>query len=188
MKKSSLVIFTLILATINSYSQDKPLRVGVVLGFPNLAGLNLEYVTPGLNNKFATTLDYSSIKFTNKDIDFNYSYFEIGGNYYFGQKSKGLYSHLSYGIIGFEGNYSDPVYGIGNGKVSLNMINLMFGAKWGNHLYIRPEIGFASFFNDAIVRVEYTEPTTNLTLIVEEEIPNFLKDGLVYSLGIGLSF
>ena len=65
-------------------------------------------------------------------------------------------------------------------------------AKWGNHLYIRKikEVGFASFFNDAIVRVEYNLlfVTTNLTLIVEEEIPNFLKDGLIYSLGVGLSF
>ena len=68
------------------------------------------------------------------------------------------------------------------------MVNLMLGAKWGNRLYIRPEVGFTSFFNDAIVRVEYTEPTTNLTLIVEEEIPNFLKDGLIYNLGVGLSF
>ena len=64
----------------------------------------------------------------------------------------------------------------------------MLGAKLGNRVYIKPEVGFASFFNEAIVRVEYTEPATNLTLIVEEEIPNFLKDGLIYSLGIGLSF
>ena len=68
------------------------------------------------------------------------------------------------------------------------MINLILGAKWGNRLYIRPEVGFASFFNDAIVSVEYTEPTTNLTLTIEEEIPNILIDGLIYSLGIGLSF
>ena len=188
MKKFSLIIITTILATLSSYSQDKPYRVGVGFGLPNLVGLNFEYVTPALNNKFAATLDYSSIKLKDEEIDFNFSYFELGSNYYFGQKSKGLYGHLSYGRIGFKGEYSDPVYGSGEGKVTLNMINLMFGAKWGNHLYIRPEIGFASFFNDAIVRVEYTEPTTNLTLIVEEEIPNFLKDGLIYSLGVGLSF
>lgn len=55
-------------------------------------------------------------------------------------------------------------------------------------MYVRPEVGFASFFNDAIVRVEYTEPTTNLTLIVEEEIRNFLKDGLIYNLGVDRRF
>ena len=55
-------------------------------------------------------------------------------------------------------------------------------------MFGNPEVGFASFFNDAIVRVEYTEPTTNLTLIVEEKIPNFLKDGLIYNLGVGRRF
>ena len=58
----------------------------------------------------------------------------------------------------------------------------------GNRLYLRPEVGFARFFDDAFVRVEYTEPTTNLTLTIEEEIPNLLKDGLIYNLGVGLSF
>ena len=188
MKKFFLLIVTTIFATLSSYSQDKPFRVGVGVGFPNLVGLNLEYVTPSLYNKFAATLDYSSIKLKDGEVDFNYSYFEFGGNYYFGQKSKGLYGHLSYGRIGFEGNYSDPNYGYGNGKVSLNMMNLMLGAKWGNRLYLRPEVGFARFFDEAFVRVEYTEPTTNVTLIVEEEIPNFLNDGLIFSLGVGLSF
>lgn len=188
MKKLSILIVTVILAALKSYSQDKPIRVGVGLGFPNLAGLNLEYVTSGLNNKLAASFDYSLIKLNEGEIDFKYSYFELGGNYYFGQKSSGLYGHLSYGIIGFEGNYIDPIYGIGNGKISLNMINLMLGAKWGNRMYLRPEVGFASFFNDAIINVEYTEPTTNVTLTVQEEIPNFLKDGLIYSIGVGLSF
>ena len=50
-------------------------------------GLNLEYVTPALN-KFAATLDYSSIKLKDEEIDFNFSYFELGSNYYFGQKAK----------------------------------------------------------------------------------------------------
>ena len=94
MKKFSLLIITTILATFSSYSQDKPYRVGVSFGLPNLVGLNLEYVTPALNNKFAATLDYSSIKLKDEEIDFNFSYFELGSNYYFGQKSKGLYGCL----------------------------------------------------------------------------------------------
>ena len=35
------------------------------------------------------------------------------------------------------------------------MINLMVGAKWVI-LYIRPEVGFASFFNEAIISVDYS--------------------------------
>ena len=74
MKKFSLLIITAILAALNSYSQDKPLRVGVGLGFPNLAGLNLEYVTSAFNNKFSATLDYSSIKLKDGEIDLPHHY------------------------------------------------------------------------------------------------------------------
>jgi hypothetical protein len=62
------------------------------------------------------------------------------------------------------------------------------GAKLGNRLYLRPEIGFASFFGDATVSVEYNDPTSNLSIIVAEEVPSFLSGGLVYNLGIGLAF
>ena len=117
MKKVSLLLIAAVLTSLTSYSQDKTYRVGVGFGFPNLVGLNLEYVTPALNNKFSATIDYSSIKLKDGVVDFNYSYFELGGNYYFGQKSKGLYGHLSFGRIGFKGNYNDFVYVNGIGKI-----------------------------------------------------------------------
>ena len=134
MKKFYLLLITTTLISLSSYSQNKPYRVGATIGIPNLVGLNLEYVTPALDNKLAATIDYSTIKLNNQDLDldYSYSYFELGGNYYFGQKSKGLYGHLSYGRIAFKGEYSDPLYGSGEGKVTLNMVNLMLGAKWGN--------------------------------------------------------
>ena len=36
-------------------------------GASNLVGLNLEYVTPALDNKLAATIDYSTIKLNNQD-------------------------------------------------------------------------------------------------------------------------
>ena len=84
MKKISLLLITAVLTSLTSYSQDKPYRVGLTFGLPNLVGLNLEYVSPALNNKLAASLDYSSIKLKDGDKDFNYSYFELGSNYYFG--------------------------------------------------------------------------------------------------------
>ena len=188
MKKLFLLLIFTVFNSLTLFSQENPFRVGVTLGSPNLVGLNFEYVTPELKKKLAATLDYSFLNFNDKEIGFNYSYFELGSNYYFGQSSKGLYGHLSYGRAAFKGEYTDPNYGRGEGEIALNMINLMLGTKWGNRLYIRPEVGFTSFFNDASVRVEYTEPATNITLTVVEEVPNFLKDGLIYSLGVGLSF
>ena len=64
----------------------------------------------------------------------------------------------------------------------------MLGAKWGNRFYIRPEIGYANLFKDATVRVEYIDPISSLKISIEEEVPNFLKGGLIYSFGVGLSF
>ena len=189
MKKLSFLLI-LVLTSLNSYSQDKPYRLGATVGLPNLVGVNFEYVTPALNNKLAVTLDYSTIKLNEGggELDYSYSYFELGGNYYLSQKSKGLYTQFSYGRIGFKGNYNDPVNGTGEGSVTLNMINLILGAKLGNRLYLRPEVGFANFFNDAKVRVEYTDPTNSVTVIMEEDVPNFLKSGLIYSIGLGLAF
>ena len=80
MKKLCLLLVAVLLTSLTSYSQDKPYRVGVAFGLPNLVGLNFEYVTPALNNKLAATLDYSSIKLKDGEIDFNYSYFELGVN------------------------------------------------------------------------------------------------------------
>ena len=188
MKKKIVFILAGLLFSTNLFSQDKPYRLGPIIGLPNLVGLNFEYVTTALNNKLAATIDFSTIKLNDSELDYNYSYFELGGNYYFRNKSKGLYGQVSYGRIGFTGNYNNADFGAGEGRVSLNMINLMIGAKWGNSFYLRPEIGFANFFNEASVRVEYTEPETSLTFTVEEEIPNFLKSGLIYNLSIGVAF
>tara|TARA_B100001093_G_scaffold213369_1_gene204663 strand:+ start:792 stop:1280 length:489 start_codon:yes stop_codon:yes gene_type:complete len=162
--------------------------LGLTLGTPNLFGLNIEYVTQAFNGKLAPSIDISSIKIKDGEVDVRFSYVELGGNYYFNQKSKGFFAQLSYGRIGFIGNYNDPIYGSGEGKLGFNLINVKFGAKWGNRFYLRPEIGFANPFGDAVVKVEYTEPITNLTIIVEEEIPSFLSGGLVYNLGIGFAF
>ena len=188
MKKITLLLVTIILISLPSFSQDKPYRVGLTLGTPNLYGLNIEYVTQALNGKLAPSLDVSSIKIKDGEVDVSFSYIELGANYYFGQNSKGLFGHLSFGRIGFTGNYSDPIYGSGEGKLGLNLFNIKVGAKLGNRLYLRPEIGFASFFGDATVSVEYNDPTSNLSIIVAEEVPSFLSGGLVYNLGIGLAF
>ena len=68
MKKISLLLITAVLTSLTSYSQDKPYRVGLTFGLPNLVGLNLEYVSPALNNKLAASLDYSSIKLKDGEI------------------------------------------------------------------------------------------------------------------------
>mgnify|MGYP001246802299 CR=1 FL=1 len=188
MKKIALLIITAVFVCFPTYSQENPYRIGLTVGTPNLVGLNLEYVTPALNAKLAPSFDFSVIKIETDDINYRFTYAELGGNYYFGKKSKGLYGHASLGRIGFKGDYSDPLYGSGEGKLGINLISFKVGAKWGNRFYFRPEIGFANFIGDTKVRVEYNDPITNLTIIVEEEIPNSLKDGMVFNLSVGVAF
>lgn len=67
------------------FAQEKPFRLGVKIGFPNIIGGHLEYVTPLLENKLAASIDYSSIN-TDNYIDPDegkLTYFEVGLNYYF---------------------------------------------------------------------------------------------------------
>lgn len=67
------------------FAQEKPFRLGVKIGFPNIIGGHLEYVTPLLKNKLAASIDYSSIN-TDNYIDPDegkLTYFEVGLNYYF---------------------------------------------------------------------------------------------------------
>ena len=188
MKKITVFFIAIVFFCLPSYSQENPYRIGLTVGTPNLVGLNLEYVTPALNAKLAPTLDFSLIKLEADDVNYRFTYVEFGGNYYFGKKSRGLYGHASLGRIGFKGDYSDPLYGSGEGKLGINLISFKLGAKLGNRVYFRPEIGFANFIGDTNVRVEYNDPITNLTIIVEEDIPNLLKDGVVFNLSVGLAF
>ncbi|OEY72212.1 hypothetical protein [Salegentibacter salarius] len=78
----------------------RPFRVGAKLGFPNIIGGNIEYVTPLFNDKLAVNLDYSMIKSDwlgfdeeaeaeNNELDL--TYIEGGLNYYFFKPGRGLY-------------------------------------------------------------------------------------------------
>ena len=188
MKKSIIFLLAIFLFSGISFAQEKPIRIGLKFGVPNLVGLNLEYVTPLLDSKLAPTLDLSSISISSGDAKINFSYLELGGNYYFVNQGKGLYGHFSFGRIGFKATYSDPVLGEGEGKIGLNLLNFKLGAKLGNGFYFRPEIGFGALAGSSVVSVKYTDPSTNIIVTEEEEIPGFLGGGVVFNLGFGVAF
>lgn len=179
MKK--VLIICLVALTTLAHAQEKPIRLGVKLGVPNIVGFNAEYVTPLLGNKFAPNLDVSYISMKAGSAEATFSYIEIGGNYYFIKEGKGLYGNLSYGRVGFKGDYTDSRYGTGEGKVGMNLVNLKLGAKLGNGFYFRPEIGYALLLGDPTVEVEYTNTT------VEEDTPGIFG-GVVFNIGIGVAF
>ncbi len=129
----------------------RPFRIGAKVGFPNIIGGNIEYVTPLLNDKLAVNLDYSMIKsdwlgFNEEaeaqDNKLDITYIEGGLNYYFFKPGKGLYGGLSYGNIKAKGTivyqeFRDIV------DTSHGSLNVKLGAKLGGLFYFRPEVGYA---------------------------------------------
>lgn len=187
----------------------RPFRLGAKIGFPNVIGGNIEYVTPLLEKKLAVSIDYSKIKSgwfeveeegninNSPDSQLDLSYLEGGINYYFFKPGRGLYGNLSYGIIKINGIvYSESEDGLQNGSGSLDFsngsVNINVGAKLGGLFYFRPEVGYS--FNPPPRTIEYqvrfSDGTTeNRTETFEENTPaDLLFKGLIANIGIGFAF
>ena len=186
MKKILLISTLIIVSSLSFYSQEKPMRIGLKVGWPEIAGLNLEYVSPLLNSKLAPSIDFTRLGIPGGD--FVYSNFGIGANYYFGGsgEGKGLYSSLMYSRPGFklEGNDDTESY---LGKIALNMFSIKLGAKLGKGFYFRPEIGYA-LVNSAAIKVEYSNASTGALLRTDFEPIPINLGGIIANIGIGISF
>lgn len=177
----------------------RPFRVGAKLGFPNVIGGNIEYLTPFFNDKLAVSADYSTIKsdwlLQGEDTAENemaYTYIEGGLNYYFFKPGRGLYGGVSYGNINIEGtvDYQESRDFIDSSHGS---INIKLGAKLGGLFYFRPEVGYS--FSSLPDHVEATKvyndgrrETVNFEFDSEVKPYNLLFSGLIASIGIGFAF
>lgn len=185
----------------------RPIRLGLKIGFPNLVGGNLEYVTPLFGDKLAVNLDYSSVKsdwFMSEDeesdmtetTELNFSYLEGGINYYLFKAGKGLYAGASYGTMKFEGQtsvYKDEKDGTGSIDFSHATLNVKLGAKLGGLFYFRPEIGysFSSLPKTIDYQVNYEDGSTETeTYDFSEEVASadILFKGLIANIGFGFAF
>ncbi len=187
MKKS---IILCLLAAICSYSamaQDNPVRIGLKFGFPNIAGLNAEYVTPLLGGRLAPSVDFSYISAKIGDTEATFSYLSLGGNLYFKGTGKGPYAHVGYANMDFEGTYSynNPVTGKieGTGSLGMNFVNFKLGLKTGKRFYFRPEIGYGLLLGDSIVKVKYSDGSSD-----SKAVPDILSKGLLINSGFGFAF
>ena len=187
MKKITLTCLCVLFLQLSVSAQENPFRIGIKFGVPNIASLNLEYVTPLLNNSLATTLDFSSISIKIEENEISFSYIELGGNYYFLNDGKGPYTNLSLGRFLFKGNYEDALNGSGKIETGIGLINLKLGGKFGNIFYFRPEVGYGFILGGSELEVEYTDPSDNSTFIIKKESPSFLSS-LAVNFGFGLSF
>jgi hypothetical protein len=177
MKKSFIIYCLGMFLVLSGFAQDKPMRVGLKFGVPNIAGLNLEYAT----GKFAPTLDFSYFSLGDESTGkVSFSYIEIGSNYYFKEEGKGFYGHLSYGRVGLTATYDDA-FGKGEGTAAINLVNIKIGAKLGNGFYFRPEIGFAAG-GGGTYEVTYDDAS-----VVEYAAPSVFG-GVVFNLGFGVAF
>lgn len=184
----------------------RPVRIGIKLGFPNIVGGNLEYVTPLLNDRLASSVDYSTIKsdwFMSEDetatetTDMNFSYLEGGLNYYFFKAGKGLYGGVNYYIFRIEANTFDEnengQEGTGRIDYKNSSFSVKLGAKLGGLFYFRPEIGysFTSLPQTIDYKTTYPDGTTEneiYDLVEELGVPDVFLKGFMANIGIGFAF
>lgn len=195
----------------------RPIRIGAKIGFPNLVGGNLEYVTPLLNKKLAIYGDFSSIKSDwlepgeeeedyyndTEQTKFDFRYLEGGLNYYFFKPGRGLYGGVSYGAINFKGTKyglasndefdTSGKEGVGSIDMTHSSFNLKLGAKLGGLFYFRPEVGysFSSLPNHVTTTVVFEDGTRevqDIGLDIEDGPWEILYNGLIANIGIGFAF
>lgn len=180
----------------------RPFRVGVKLGFPNVIGGNLEYVTPLLGKKLAVNADYSMINsdWLLKPEDMgegsqqklDYSYLDIGLNYYFFKPGKGLYGGISYSSIKAEATMPDSE-SVEYIKESHGSFNVKLGAKLGGLFYFRPEIGYSfkplpKKYDVLTVYNDGTTETRTDDWSDAEGPADIIFNGLIANIGIGFAF
>ena len=178
---------------ISSTSDINPLRVGVKVGVPSVFTINVEYVTPLLDNRVAFTTDYFPLKISASDVEAKFKNFEIGSNIYLKNTGKGLYGGISYLKFNADAkvsdvDFDDGSYGIGDTSIEFSTINLKIGAKLGYAFYFRLELGygFGKLPETILLTSEDGGSTTKEDI---EEVTGYLGSGIpVFNFGIGYSF
>ncbi|WP_373055862.1 hypothetical protein [Zunongwangia sp. H14] len=194
----------------------RPFRIGLKLGFPNIAGGNLEYVTPLFNHKLSVDLDYTSLDFgfvssllldeeeEDDSSNLTFSYYQGGLNYYFFKPGEGLYVGANYGALKLEFTESDLQSDEDPGKTGVatmefkrNSFSVKLGAKLGGLFYFRPEIGY-SFQElpksvDTTVRFNDGSSETQTFYLddffdTEGTPQKYLFEGFIANIGFGFSF
>jgi len=192
--KSIFILTIFIYISANSVSnvmaQEQPFRIGLKFGFPQLAGLNLEYITPLLQKRLAADLDFSYISLTPNNITVTYTNFAIGANYYFFREGKGLYGGIGYDQMGIKASgpisvtENEPTTTInGNFNSKLNNLELKIGGKHGGLFYFRWELGYLISLNNPQYVLTGTSNGTT-----ENKPFKFVKPNNVPLVDIGFGF
>jgi len=177
----------------SSTSDINPLRIGLKVGVPTVFSINVEYVTPLLDNRVAFTIDYFPLTLSTSDVEGKFKNFEIGSNVYLKNTGKGLYGGLSYFKFNTDArvsdvDFDDGSYGTGKTTIEFNTFNLKVGAKLGYAFYFRIELGYGFGQLPETVVITSEDGSSSTTEDIEEVI-GFLGAGVpVFNFGIGYSF
>lgn len=170
-----------------------PLRIGLKVGVPTVFAINVEYVTPLLDNHVALAIDYFPLTLSTSDVEAKFKNFEIGSNIYFKNTGKGLYGGFSYFKFNADAkvtdvDFDDESYGTGETSIEFNTFNLKVGAKLGNAFYFRIELGYGFGELPETVVITSLDGSSSTTEDLDEVI-GFLGSGVpVFNFGIGYSF
>jgi hypothetical protein len=190
------LLFSVILALVvlASNAQERPFRIGVKVGWPQIVGLNLEYVTPLLNERLAGDLDFSYISSSAGDASISLTNFAIGANYYFFDGGRGLYGGLGYNRFGVSAEQDLTENGLtakGEASGAINLLNLKIGGKHGGLFYFRWELGYGLAISDAKFEATGTayDSSTGQNVTLKEEVTVPVSGGTpLVNIGFGFSF
>ncbi|MFA6571313.1 MAG: hypothetical protein WCT77_08755 [Bacteroidota bacterium] len=188
-----------------NYAEDiQPFRIGLKIGLPNIAGGAFEFVTPFVENKLAVNASLSYIPFTgdNSDETWTFVFWDIGLNYYFFNKGKGLFAGLNYARLSvsfkeknMNGYYTGPegtqvLVTNGTGEVTLgaDLVQFIVGYRfiWG-YFTLEPEIGYQAgkMDNRADVVITYSGGKAR----EQKEVPGSLGlTGISLGIMLGVAF
>jgi hypothetical protein len=192
--KISFLLISTILVSTQLNAQEKPFRIGVKTGFPNVVTGNIEFVTPLVDQRLAFMIDYSKFSFNDQDVSLKYSYFEAGINYYLKREGHGPYVAISYTNMNVDLTYENVEsdensgeFGSATAGIGMNTLNIKLGAKWGGLIYFRPEIGysFTPLPNTIDIEVNFNNSPSETHV---EEVPSIISGGLIFNIGFGFSF
>jgi hypothetical protein len=142
MKKITFIIVSFLLLTSKSFSEeensaaDKKIRPALQVGFPNFAGLNVEYLIHGVNDRLAVDFSFGfatiplsevSIDEATADVNVTWTNWNFGARYYLLKKGEGFYVGASYGQIGatadidnIKGSINQTINGVETGPVDVS--------------------------------------------------------------------
>jgi hypothetical protein len=187
----SLICFFTLANVVNSdvLGQELPLRIGIKVGYPQVAGLNLEYVTPLLNKRLAADLDLSYIPLSRNTTTVTYTNFALFANYYFSHEGRGLYGGLGFSRMGFDVTkdvtFSGGTTQKGKANLGINSLNLKIGGKHGKSFYFRWELGWSLGLSSPAFEVV----ATNNGVTKNESFTSPIKgSGPIADIGFGFAF